>query len=104
MDETAVFYLPEHSEAQLIWFTQGYLEYRVNRSLLREAGSMENVEISFEACSEAQGYNNDWPSDITLWINRREVGTFTSAGDFGGTRGAQNPAWWSDTMTQYGSS
>lgn len=102
VDETTVFYMPEHSEAQLIWFTQGYLEYRVNRSLLREAGSVESVEISFEACSEAQGYNNDWPSDITLWINRMEVGTFTSPGDFGGTRGTQNPSWWSDTMTQYG--
>lgn len=101
-DEATAFYLPEHSEAQLIWFTQGYLEYRCSQPQLRSAHEVESVEISFEACSEAQGYNNDWPSDITLWVNRQEVGTFTSAGDFGGTRGAQNPAWWSDTMTQYG--
>lgn len=101
-DETTAFYLPEHSQAQLIWFTQGYLEYRLSREQLQDASLVESVEISFEACSEAQGYNNDWPSDITLWINRMEVGTFTSAGDFGGIRGTQNPAWWSDTMTQYG--
>lgn len=101
-DETTAFYLPEHSEAQLIWFTQGYLEYRLSRAQFPEGGSVESVEISFEACSEAQGYNNDWPSDITLWINHKEVGTFTSPGDFGGIRGTQNPAWWADTMTQYG--
>ena len=63
---------------------------------------MERVQFSFEACAKAQGYNNDWPSDIALWINGREVVTFTSPGDFGGVRGRQNPIWWHDTMTQYG--
>ena len=54
------------------------------------------------SCSEAQGYNNNWPSDITLWIDHKEVGTFTSPGDFGGKRGVRNPIWWSETLTQYG--
>lgn len=102
VDESSAFYLPTHSTAQLIWFSQGYLEYRIDNSVFRAAQLVESVEFSFEACSEAQGYNNDWPSDLTLWINRREVGTFTSAGDFGGIRGAQNPIWWPETMTQYG--
>ena len=31
-------------------------------------------------------YRNDWPSDITLWVNDIEVGTWTSPGDFGGRR------------------
>ena len=101
-DDTRTFYLPEHSQAQLIWFSQGYLEYRIDPSLAEPEKKVERVEFSFEACSEAQGYNNDWPSDITLWINGREVGTFTSPGDFGGARGTQNPIWWPDTMTQYG--
>ena len=102
LDDVAAFYLPERNRAQLIWFTQGYLEYRFSCTQLRDAGTVESVELSFEAGSEAMGYNNDWPSDITLWINQREVGTFTSPGDFGGTRGIQNPAWWPDTMAQYG--
>ena len=101
-DEATVFYVPDHSKAQLIWFSQGYLEYRFNNAPLRSAKSIESIEFSFEACSEAQGYNNDWPSDITLWINHREVGTFTSEGDFGGVRGTRNPVWWPDTLTQHG--
>ncbi len=101
-DAATVFYVPDHSTAQLIWFTHGYLEYRFSNASLCAAKEVESIEFSFEACSEAQGYNNEWPSDITLWINRQEVGTFTSDGDFGGTRGMQNPVWWPDTLTQYG--
>lgn len=101
-DDTRAFLLPERSQAQLIWFSQGYLEYRIDPSLAAPDKKVECVEISFEVCSEAQGYNNDWPSDITLWINGKELGTFTTPGDFGGERGKQNPIWWPDNMTQYG--
>ena len=55
-----------------------------------------------EVCSEAPNYQNDWPSDITLWINDIECGTWTSPGDFGGRRGKLNPAFWSDGSTQFG--
>lgn len=101
-DDVGIFYRPDHVHAQLIWFAQGYLEYRFDNTQLKRAHSLREVEISFEACSEAQGYNNNWPSDITLWISHKEVGTFTSPGDFGGTRGIRNPVWWSETLTQYG--
>jgi predicted transcriptional regulator len=101
-DNTRTFYLPEHSQAQLIWFSEGYLEYRIDAAMAEPEKKVERVEFSFEVCSEAQGYNNDWPSDITLWINGIEVGAFTTPGDFGGVRGKQNPIWWPDTMTQYG--
>ncbi len=101
-DEASVFYLPDRGDAQILWFSEGYLEYRVSTTQLKNAASIESVEFTFEACSEAQGYNNEWPSDITLWLNGTEVGTFTSEGDFGGIRGAQNPVWWPDELTQYG--
>ncbi len=101
-DEASVFYLPDRGDAQILWFSEGYLEYRVSTTQLKNAASVESLEFIFEACSEAQGYNNEWPSDITLWLNGTEVGTFTSEGDFGGIRGSQNPIWWPDELTQYG--
>ena len=55
-----------------------------------------------EICSEAPNYNEDWPSDITLWINDREVGTWTSPGDMGGKQGQLTPSWWLDRYTQHG--
>jgi predicted transcriptional regulator len=95
------FYSPNRIHAQIIWFTTGFLEYRFSNHFIKSEKIIE-VSFSFEACSEAPGYNNDWPSDITLWINQKEVFTFHSAGDYGDKRGIYNPAWWPDGSTQYG--
>ena len=89
------------SHAQIIWFASGYLEYRFPIELDNHDRITE-INFSFEICSEAPGYNNDWPSDITVWINKHEVAAFHSTGDFGGKRGINNPDWWPDTSTQYG--
>ena len=100
-DSVHAFYSPNHIHAQLVWFTSGFLEYRFpNHPVNRK--DLVGLAFSFEACSEAPGYNNDWPSDITVWINDHEVFTFRSAGDFGDKRGIYNPDWWSDLDTQYG--
>jgi predicted transcriptional regulator len=60
------------------------------------------LELSAELCSEAPHHNNDYPSDITVWVNDVEIGTWTSPGDFGGKRGRLNPPWWNDSHSQYG--
>lgn len=100
-DSPRTFYNPLRTTAQLIWFHKGYIEYRFPNSILL-AGKEKSIEISLELCSEAPNYRNNWPSDITMWINGHEVGTWTSPGDFGGRRGKLNPIFWSDGCTQYG--
>ena len=55
-----------------------------------------------EICSEAPQYNLEWPSDITLWINGCDVGTWTSPGDMGGTPGILTPSWWHEDQTTFG--
>lgn len=47
-------------------------------------------------------HHNNWPSDITAWINNVEIDTWTSPADFGGTRGLLTPTWWETKDTQYG--
>ncbi|WP_274654775.1 ArsR/SmtB family transcription factor [Paenibacillus humicola] len=101
MDEPRSFFEPERIHAQLIWFRRGFLEYRFPNRVPRGA-VIRNLELSMEICSEAPLYNSDWPSDITLWINGKEVGTWTSPGDFGGERGLLTPDWWGTENTQYG--
>lgn len=98
--ENNCFYMPERYQAQLIWFRKGYIEYRIPRGQIPP--SAQRMEISFEVCSEAPFYKNDFKSDITLWVNGIEIGTYTSPGDFGDRRGRLNPEWWPDVMTQYG--
>lgn len=94
------FYVPERHLAQLVWFSKGYLEYRIPKGQIPPFA--KRMEISFEVCSEAPFYCNDYRSDITLWVNQVEIGTYTSPGDFGDRRGRLNPDWWPDVMTQYG--
>lgn len=100
-DFPSSFYWQNRSEAQLLWFNTGFVEYRFPTHLMR-TGQIQEVSFSFEICSEAPGYQNDWPSDITVWVNGQEIVTMTLPGDFGGRRGRLNPEWWGDTMTQYG--
>jgi len=100
-DDPASFYLPEHVQAQMLWFYTGFVEYKFPNNARNDYYIME-LEISFEACSEAPFYRNDWPSDITVWINDVAIGTWTSPGDLGGRRGRNNPPWWLDELNQYG--
>jgi predicted transcriptional regulator len=101
IDDPRSFYEPEHVFAQLIWFKQGFVEYDFPNNLPYGAEPTE-LELSMEICSEAPEYDLDWPSDITLWLNKTEIGTWTSPGDFGGERGRHTPAWWSVDQTNYG--
>ncbi|MFD9627407.1 ArsR/SmtB family transcription factor [Peribacillus muralis] len=100
-DDTSLFYHPERISAQLIWLRQGFLEYRFPLSISGNA-KIESVQFSMELCSEAPHYDHNWPSDITVWINGKEICTWTSPGDFGDRRGKLNPTWLRDNHTQYG--
>lgn len=100
-DAPGVFFSPERFSAQIIWFSKGYLEYRVPNYMLKDK-HVNSIMFSMELCSEAPNYKNDWESDITFWVNGVEVATYVSPGDFGGRRGRLNPEWWSDFSTQYG--
>jgi predicted transcriptional regulator len=95
------FFEPGRVQAGLIWFRSGCLEYSFPNRLPTSAALL-SIQVSMEICSEAPLHNNNWPSDITFWINDREVGTWTCPGDFGGERGRLTPAWWDGKDTQYG--
>jgi predicted transcriptional regulator len=101
VDQPESFLHPQRSTAQLIWFSAGYLEYRMPVEL-HTLDRLRAIAISTELCSEYPGHNSRWPSDVTLWINGREIGTWTSPGDMGHRRGLLNPEWWGSHDTQYG--
>nr|WP_239588033.1 ArsR family transcriptional regulator [Gracilibacillus alcaliphilus] len=102
-DEPVYFYSPLKSEAQIIWTRKGFLEYRFPIIIDKQA-TIENIQFSLEICSEAPNYDHNWPSDITVWINGVDIGTWTSPGDFGDRPGKLNPKNWAETTsTQYGS-
>ncbi|MGB8454627.1 MAG: ArsR family transcriptional regulator [Anaerocolumna sp.] len=100
-DEPRCFYNPDRTKAKLLWFGKGYLEYRFPNNILTNHKE-KRLELSMEICSEDHEYNFDFPSDITVWINGMEAGTWNCPSDFGGRRGKLNPEWWPDKNTQYG--
>jgi len=100
-DDVASFYDQMRYDAQLLWFQQGYVVYRFSNRILKD-GQLKCIEISFEACSEAPNYRMDWPSDISVFLNGVEIGTWLCPGDFGGRQGKFSPLWWNQSSTQYG--
>jgi predicted transcriptional regulator len=100
-DHVESFLNPQRAKAQLIWFSEGYVEYPfpIHVPIGRK---IKVIAITAEVCSEYPGANSIWPSDITLWINGHEIGTWTSPGDMGDPHGRLTPSWWGEGNTQFG--
>ncbi len=95
------FYMPERSEAQLLWSSAGYVEYTFPNDITDEI-KISKISFTLEICSEAPNYREDWKSDLTVWINDVECGTWQCPGDFGERRGLLTPLWIESGSTQYG--
>ena len=101
-DDPSAFFLPERSRARTLWLSTGFVEYLLPLKKLAER-DVHSIQIEYEACSEAPGYNNEWKSDISLWVNDVEVGVWHSPGDFGDRAGRFNPQYWVPSgNSQYG--
>lgn len=100
-DRPDTFYLPERTEAQILWSAGGYVEYKFPFQVPADK-EVRRMILTFEACSEVPNFNEDWPSDITVWVDGQDCGTWRCAGDFGKRRGRLNPEWWSSGNSQYG--
>jgi predicted transcriptional regulator len=102
LDVPDFFLDPSRMKAALIWFERGHVEYKFpNNAKIRNAPVVA-LEFSMELSSEVPGTNEDWPSDISLWVNDVMVGTWTSPGDYGDRHGAYTPRWWKLEGSQYG--
>ncbi len=97
-----VFLSSKRTRAQIIWFTKGLLEYQIPLPDISKLKNLKGIEVSFEACSEAPLYNNDYKSDISVFLNDKKIGVYTSPGDFGDRKGLLNPDFWPLSLTQYG--
>ena len=100
-DAEYCFYYPERMDAGILWTASGFVEYKFANGVPKKRRA-KSVSVSMEICSEAPGYREDWKSDITLWINGIDCGTWTCPGDFGGRRGRLTPSFWPNGSTQYG--
>lgn len=101
VDDPRTFSLNERVDAELLWFADGFVEYRIPNQL-EEGQTPELIEFSLELSSEFPESNNNWLSDISFYINDVRIGTWTSPGNFSDVRGKYTPDWWGDRLSQYG--
>ena len=101
VDDTRYFSHPERYEADILWFTRGFVEYDIP-NFVPFNQKTDELSIAAEMCSEAPGYNNNYPSDIYFYLNDTLLGTWTSPGDFGDVKGLFTPDWWFPLWNQYG--
>ncbi|MBM7570673.1 ArsR/SmtB family transcription factor [Aquibacillus albus] len=101
VDDPKIFMVPTRVDAKILWFTQGYVEYKIP-NFLKSEESIQQFDISLEVSSEFPFSNEVWPSDITFSLNGIELGTWISPGDFADTRGKYTPDWWPHNVNQYG--
>lgn len=96
------FLNPDRVKAGLIWCGSGFFEYKFPNNSISKAKEVQKIEFIMELSSEVPGTDKNWPSDITMWVNNLEIGTWTSPGDFGDKRGSLTPQWWKLKGSQYG--
>ncbi len=101
VDDNRYFSHPDRYDADILWFTRGYVEYTIP-NFIPSAQKIDQITISLEIGSEAPGVNNIWPSDISFILNDKKIATWTSPGDFGDVRGIFTPEWWYPNWNQYG--
>ncbi len=101
VDDTRYFAHPDRYNADILWFTRGYIEYEIP-DFIPAGQKLTQLMVSAELSSEAPGINSNWPSDITFSLNGVELGVWTLPGDFGDVRGIFTPDWWLPNWNQYG--
>jgi predicted transcriptional regulator len=101
LDDPRYFWEPERINASIVWFGQGFIEYKAPNYLLAGQVPTELV-LTMEIASEAPGINNNYPSDISFTFNGTRLGVWTSPGDYGDQRGKFTPEWWPRGINQYG--
>lgn len=101
-DNPVYFMDPQRIDAQMLWFGNGFIEYTIP-NYISDGFSVDEISFSLELSSEAPGYMEQWPSDISFYISNEQICTWTCPGEFGGRKGYVSPEWWfADIIGQYG--
>ncbi len=65
LDDIRYFDHPDRFNADIMWFTKGYVEYIIP-NLIPHNQKITQISVSTEISSEAPGVDSNWPSDISF--------------------------------------
>lgn len=100
-NDPRAFAWPERVDAGMLWFHDGYIEYRIP-NLLPEKQTIVQITLSFEVSSADQGDVSDSLSDICFFLNGRSLGEWRSIPFTDSSRGIYTPTWWRRPERQHG--
>lgn len=100
-NEPRYFWYPERVQAKMLWFSSGYIEYKVPNFLL---GSQipEELEITFELSTVLPFQPDTDPAGVVFSFNGTRLGEWSGQKYQGPGRGLYTPAWWTDPASQCG--
>ena len=101
IDDPRAFAYPERLEAELIWFHDGYVEYRIP-NLLPAGQRIVQLTMSLEIASALCGEAQDAGTRIEFYLNGGKVGEWFSFTDRDNTKGIYTPPWWNRRAGQHG--
>lgn len=100
-DDRRYFAHPERLQAGVLWFQEGYIEYRIP-NMLPKNQRISQLTFCFEISSERQGFGPEAQSDVSFYLDGICIGSWKSPGDMGGIKGIYTPNWWDVQTRQYG--
>ncbi len=99
VDDPRYFAHPDRYDADVLWFSEGYVEYEIPNFAPSDK-QITQLVISMELGSKAP--DAGMPSDIRLSINEKDVGVWNYPGGFDNGRGLFTPDWWYPGWNQHG--
>lgn len=94
------FFMPERLNAQVLWLKNGTLRYLFS-SVMDKNVEVESLVFSMEICTQGE-IDKILKTEIHIKINGCDLGGVLLNGNPDGQRGALNPDWWPDVITQHG--
>lgn len=92
-DDPNYFKYPEHFNAELLWFCDGFVTYTFPNPL-KEGKQLTELQISLEISSEGPFLARKYPTDIDFYNHNQLLGRYTTPGEFDEHKGRFTPDWW----------
>lgn len=87
------FKYPEHFNAELLWFSDGFVTYTFPNPL-KEGQQLTELQISLEISGEGPGLARNYPTDIDFYNHGQLLGRHTTPGELDEHKGKLTPDWW----------
>ncbi len=101
MDQPSGFTRIRGQDVQLLWFIDGWIEYRIPNQI-PEGHFLVQLTLSLELSSSLWGAEPEQQGDIHFTLNGRDLGNWVTFSPSAFSRGIYTPSWWTGRQMQHG--